>query len=354
VWTTDSSKEGRKFSDSSISYETDKILSYDNRGGFVSLTERIDPLSKIKGEFFYSSNDLEYRRLNINPIFNSDIKKYMVVFYLIPNVGAEEEAIHYLLVDKKGKIVYTSQGAGGTYPDLSLEGGSWNPDTIVGMNYIDESSDDGFVSLYSIGYDNPFGYLILAECTLKETFGIDEIRKVDLRREGGTLVPSKKKEVYKRNQRLLQSKYGYGESGEEVQHTNVLVIDVPITVLKEYGGDLTRKEVEQNIKRNLSMGVYPLINWKYPRADIVIDQIDSASVSISCEWLGGDYTYTLLRKTGEEDWEVIDYIVAPERGTLEWTDDTISTNTTYMYTIRIELDDLQYPLYNIVTIRTAE
>lgn len=350
VLTTDTALDGKRYSNTNVFYESNRIQSWDNEGGFISLAIPIHASWWISGETYFEADDFEYQEVNLNPIMNPDVADSMVVIYCIPNVLNTERAIHHLIVDKQGKITYCSQGEGYSYSNLQpIAGGLYNPSTVYGMTYVDESSDECFISLYCCGYENSTQYVILGEYTID--MSAQESTVIDVRQEGGCIRPLNRPDAYRRNHRLLQSKYGYGEDGEEVPQNGVIIIKAPITLLKDYGGSFVQEDAEAYIKRYLHIASTCIIEWEYPKSTISVDLKTDGEVTINYTW-EGEYAYFLLRRVvGETDWTELDVQAFPARGDLSYVDTTIVTGTFYEYAIKI-IDgfDNEYPLSNLITV----
>ena len=353
VFTTNTALDGQRYSDTNVFYESDKILSIDEHGGIVSLSTKIHPSWTIKGKYFYKAEDFEYTRLNLNPLSNKQMLDHIAVFYMIPGADSEDRAIHHLLVDRSGIIRYTSQADGFVYDNLQLtnEDGSFNANTVVGLKYIsDHDSVDTFVTMYTAGYDNTFGYAVLAEVSFLDLAKPEDQYIYDVRRPGGTLDLETLEDAFRANPKLLQSIHGYGEDGQEIPLNGVVIISVPLTLLDEYGGVLKEEAVKQLVTQHLDASVYPIIQWDYPASQIDIDPTESDQLTLSWTWEGPDLTYVLYRKKNPTGtWEVIHTLEDPEEAVLTYVDTDVESSGVYYYTIGIEAQGVSFPYGNTIS-----
>lgn len=352
---TNTGLEGARYSNTEIFYETDKILSWDEDSGKIALGIKVLPSWSISGNTFYEADDYQYTSIDLNPLANKTLLDQTVVFYLVPGVDSEDSAIHHLVVDRSGVITACSQGEGFAHSSLKLlfDDGSYNNSTVIGMPYISgDINEDTFVTLYTAGADNANGYCILAEVSfLDRNFPEDQI-VYDVRREGAIISPSAFDDVIKANPKILQSVLGYGEFGEEIPRNGVVTFNVPITVLSDYGGDLSEADVKKLITQHLDSAVYPLIKYDYPVSEVDVDATVTEELTLSWTWEGPNQTYELLRRANPTDaWEVIHTLIAPPRGTLTHTDSGLDVNAVYYYTVRITENDIVFPNGNSVAAR---
>lgn len=346
VFSTNQALDGTRYSSTEIFYETDKILSWDERSGKVALGCKVLPSWTIDGRYYYEADDYEYTGIDLNPLANKNMLNKSVVFYLVPDVDDEDHAVHHLVVDRMGVIVECSQDRGFAHPNLQLltPAGAYNPNTVVGLTYISETGADSFVSLYTAGQDNTYGYCILAEVSfLDRNFPEDQIA-YDVRRDGAVISPSRFSEVIQANPKILQSLLGYGEYGEEVPRTGVVVFRPPLTLLSDYGGDLSEDDVRVLLTQHLDSAVFPLIEYQYPVSEIDVDSTTAGQLDLSWSWEGDDLTYELMRRTNPTDqWVTVNTQVDPARATLVYSDTGLVADTVYYYTVKITENGITYP-----------
>jgi hypothetical protein len=361
AYTTDVSLEGkrafkREDADPSVVanaenvfYEADKIVSVDNQGGFVFFSTPLDPQDTYYASFSYEAKSLEYINLNLNPISNKEVVDHMYVFYIHPDANSNDRAIHYLKVDRSGEIVYCSQGLGRSHPNLQPlnADNSVNTDTVVGMKYRSLVDSNSFIEKYCVPFQNDYAYYVLCEVVVLETEQEEDSFVVDVRRDGAVLKQEMFKKAIRANNKILQSKLGYGPEGQEVPENGVLLLNVPVIFFEEYGGIFSREEAEKALKTYTNQSVYTIIDWTYEKAQLSGWSKTSGIVNLEMTWEGPELTYNLYRKeNNNEEWELIYTIENPAEGTVEYMDSGLTSGTNYYYSVRITKDGVLLPHSN--------
>lgn len=355
VLSTDTSREGERFGSGDVFFETDKILSWDNRGGFVALGIDIHRSWSFSATYYYEADDFEYNLVSLNPINNKRVYDHTFVFYMIPDVNVNDRSIFHLVVDHNGTIVETSQGPGGiAYPNLQLvdDAGNFNSDTVIGLKYISDIETDTFITRHTAGFQNDDGYMVIAEVTALDTGIVENQLDVDVRRPGGVPKEEEFDNAIRSNPRLLQSRIGYGKDGQEVPENAVMIVDAPLSLQEDYGGELTAGEAERLLRRDIPSAGYAVINWVYPRSELSgqANLVDGADLSWT--WEGPSLTYTLYRRdnlSGEKS--VVTTISSPSEGTISYTDLDVVAGEVYHYSVSITENSVEFPDSNTVSIR---
>lgn len=356
AFTTDGQLEGTRYSDTEVFYESDKILTWDNRSGIVGLGTKVHPSWTMRAQYYYEADDYEYSLRNLNPLQERDAKDYLFIFYCVPNVDADDRGIHHLVVDSDGVIIYSSQSNGFAYPNLQLKDsdGLYNPETVVGLKYISDIESDTFVTRYAVGYDNTNAYAILAEVVLNHLGWEEDQLEIDVRRKGGVVSSEAFSRAIRANPRILQSFLGYGEDGQEIPLTNVMYIRAPITLLEDYGGDLTQDQAEDLITQHLNSAVSPIIEWQYPASELSGDSTEAAQVDLTWTWEEPGLTYKLYRKTNPTGaWEEIHSVASPAYGGISYTDTDVVSGGVYYYLVRTNDGSYDYPGGNSLAVKVA-
>ena len=352
--TTDKVKEGNRFEDTEIFWESEIISSIDEQNGFISLREDFQPGDSFKGCFFYKKENFEYSKLNLNPIYNKDSLNHHYVFYCIPDVYDYETSIHYIKVNRAGRIVYCSQGDGlaserASYPCLSIrdEQGSINLNTIVGSRYKGENS---FISMYSFLGENEYRYHILGEVSFKEQTNIDEVFNFDMRREGGVLKESKRSIAFRRNRILLQSRYGFGEHGIRYSKSNSHMIEIPLDLTEEYGGVYTKDEIENLVERKMPGFSFNFIDWVHPKGSMIATNESVGSINLEIESYSNDSKVLVYKKNTEQgEYELLQEVQGSSN-LYSLVDSDINSGSIYYYCITIKVGDKEYPRHNEVEV----
>ena len=352
VWTTDEALDGKRFSDTERFYEIGKILCWDNQSGIVALSESLLPSWQFAAEYYYTADDLEYTGLNFNPIQNKMLLDKSVIFYVVPNADTDDRGLHYLIVEADGRISYCSQSLGFSYPNLQLKhsDGSFNSDTVIGLKYISDIEPETFITKYTVGYENSFAYLVLAEVNVLDRSSLDRVYIYDVRREGNSLAV-KDVNTFSKNPRALHSVYGYGEDGAMVPLNNVAVIQVPLDLLSDYGGNLEKDHAIQLLKKYLVLGTYPIVEWVYPWSEVTCDVSISSVVTLSWSWEGPDYFYRLYRRFNPGDeWKLIYETSSVTPLTFTYEDTDVQTDDAVYYEVRL-VKDYEFPAPYSTTVK---
>lgn len=352
IYTTDQALSGVRYSNTDVFFESDKIASYDNQNGFIALATEIFPNNNYWAKFYYVADDYEYTLVNLNPITNKRMKDHTYVFYCVPDVGDADRAIHYLLVGPDGRIKDTSQNLGLTHPNLKLKNAdsTFNANTVVGMLYMSDI-EDSFLARFGASYANTNAYLILAEVSAVDVSMLEDQLVVDVRRPGGVIKPDMFAAVIAKNPRILQSYLGYGPKGQVVPEVNVMVLEPPLSLLEDYGGQLTQDQAEQSLKVHMPVSGHAVIHWVYPKTSVAATSFIVSQVAITMTW-EGEFTYRLYRREALSDqWVVLHNEVNPAFGEITYADITALSDRVYQYACSILDGDIEYPMSDIVTIK---
>ena len=334
VLSTDNSLEGLRYGSENVFYETDKILDVDNANGFISLGIDILPSWDFVASYYYEADDYEYTGIDLNPVYNSSIQDKVVVIYCKPDQTniVTDTAIYHLVVDDDGKIVDTND------PDLALwsAGPSPNTNTIVGDSY------DDFITNYCTNGSSGIGYMVLVELLVSAEGDLRDTIVYDVRSKG--LRPTSDS-VLAANPRLVNSAIMDNDQGLLVPKNNVVVIELPYSLLESYGGNLTEAKILDSVKRHLSVEVYPVIKWTGPDSNLSATQTASGEAELTMTW-DGPATYKLYRKTNiTEDWTEIHSVTQtsePTNRIIQHTDTGLTAGV-YYYEVRLTVDSVEYP-----------
>lgn len=352
--TTDAALEGVRFSETDVFYESDKILSWDNPDGIIALGLELHRSWQFSATYYYEADDYEYTLVDLNPLTNPDVLDYTFVFYMIPDTNVEDRAIHHLVVDASGTIISASQEQGFSYPNFQLlnADNSFNSDTVIGLKYISDIIEDTFITRYTAGFENSFAYGILAEVSVVDISMIEDQFEVDVRRSGAVIKPELFEEVIQANPKILQSYLGYGEDGQEVPQSAVMVLKAPLSMLEDWGGVLSQEAAERLLRIYMPSAGHAVIEFEGPSSVLSGWSESIGIVSLEATWEGPDYDYRLYRRpniTGE--WALIDTVSSPPEGTILYTDLNVSSGETYYYSVRIYDGDFEYPAYNSLGVK---
>lgn len=340
VLTTDSSLHGKRYSNTEVFYEADQIRSWDNEGGFVALATKLHPSYQLAAQYYYEADDYEYVGYNLNPLYNKSVTDKMIVYYIIPDVDPDDQAIHHLVVDREGIIRECSQARGFSYENLKLldSDGNYNPNTVIGLKYVSDLSTDTFISKFTVGYNNDKAYGILAEVVLLNLDDLDDMLLYDVREKGASLRADTLEDALKANPRILQSAVMYGEDGQEIPKNKVVILRAPLTLRDDYGGTLPKEQAEKLLTQHLDSSCLAVIDWEYPRVELEAWSTITGQVDLSWDWQGPDCSYRLYRRpTPAGEWEEIAVLVGSLTPVdLSYTDENVTAGDVMYYTVRVE------------------
>lgn len=340
VLSTNSSLEGERWADTDVFIDTQSIASWDNYGGFVTIGTKILPSYSVRATYVYRSRELDYTALNLNPFLNRSIEDKMIVFYVIPNVGAAVRAMHHLIVDRDGYIVECSQQETTSYPGLQLKNlsGDYNPDTVIGTSYLD------FLEEYAVGYPNDNAYAILAEINNIFTETVDELTIVDVREQGDSIKEERVYETLKRAAKLAQTRYFYGPDGQEIPKAHVLVAEPPLTLLEGYGGSLTKERAESLMREQIASDVHVVFDWTFPSTEYTLES-DNEEVTITWKWINSQAEYRVYYKTNAVGEWLLLHTEPPTsiRDDMTYVHTGLNAGDVMYYCVRAVVDGVEFP-----------
>ena len=329
VYTTDGSvSPGTEYN--GVAIEVLRQGGADSDSGFVWTDVGMKPEWTYYTDFTYTASDFDLENLELNPLLNPNIREGSYVVYCIPDLPDGETSIHWAYL-KDGIVTDTSQGPGGSYPNLQLTDafGVYNPDTIIGLTAAELSS--------LLGGDN----LLICIVGLKNIPELEKVFAVDVRRSGPQLGVDAA-ELFKYNPRALYTDIGYGLHGQSVPGAGAIIVDVPIDVLESHGGLLTADSVRTELERFLPATSYVVINWTYPKPELVIKTETSGTVGVTARF-DGDGVYKLLRRDNENSpWTQLNTFTPVSDADIVFSDTTPTSGKRYYYAVQVDT----YPVGN--------
>ena len=362
AYSTDGSLEGKRAfkAESSVIenvknvfYETDKIVSFDNRNGFVLFNIELNPNESYHSSYFYESHDLEYNLVDLNPIQNKDALSHTYVFYMHPDANSNDRAIHHLKIDRSGTIVETSQNLGRNHENLQAlnKDETANTSSIIGMKYNSSSSSKTFLSEYCLPYNTDYAYYVLCEVIVTEVSEEEDSFIIDVRREGGVIKEASFEDAIRANPRVLQSALGYGEEGQEVPENAVVVINAPVELLESYGGVLTKLKAEKLLKAYTNQAVHSIVDWVYDKPELTGWSKVAKEIELSMTWEGPGLDYNIYRRENDiDEWKLIKTLENPVEGSILYVDKELASAKTYYYSIRVVRDAILLPHGNSLAV----
>ena len=328
-YTTDNAKNNIKIYDSNIRWKSNVIDSVDEKNGFIYLKESISLNNEniIKATYYSYAEEFLMQNLNVNPIFN-EYKNCRYVVYLKPIditeslvFDANVKRLFYLVVDNNNAIIYKSDES------ENIE------------NY------DDFKSQKTYPFNNEFNYLVLGDIYYKDPSNIEDCFSFDLRTKNKFV----KDEIFNQNHRTLQSKFGYGESGQKIKRTNIKLAACSDIVFNKSENDFLTEfnttsdfqtiRFKNNPELNFKVESYSvendvrrlILNWKYQgpgNYNIIGKSTTDANLSI----LNLDNQTNRYKRSGSKYnyYQLLENI-PQEYNEIEWTLTYIPDNTTSSY-----------------------
>lgn len=279
--TTDTLKSGDEYV-TGVNWDTSKILSWDSNSGLVHLDLNVKDYWIMEATYYYTEIYYEFAGLNLNPLTNPEVLDYYYVFYVVPKSAAnsnlgQEASIYFLKVGQDGIIRECSQDNEYGAPDIST--------TVVGMRYgranpvatvtadnhalthiFDVEYIDSFLKEYTIESntgDNgqTHRYLVLAEIAVVKQSSAASTTLLDIRQSGGGIKEEYLQAAKEANPEVSWfSNVGIG-GGMAYPAKSVAVVNLPWTLLSEYGGRLNTDQIRATVKRHMGYGSYPIIRY---------------------------------------------------------------------------------------------
>lgn len=344
VLTSNPDLVGTRYRSTAIEHEL-SIISWDNAQGIIQLGDRLPASYRLVANYPYESYDIVIPELDLNPIYNQLARTTTYVFYVIPDSVDGDRALQWLALDNDGVIIDCSQ------TDLKLLSGIvYNPNTVIGTLYF---STEGacFLDSYCVGGSNSHDYAVIAEINFRSTGQVDDTWLVDLNRQAGKLLPTRVQSVLEKNPTILQSTVVAGPNGQEYAQHNVMVVDVPIALLVDYGGTFTESLVDKLVSEVLPAHVTYLIRWRYPVVELTGESLSAGNVTLTWTWEGPNCDYRIYRRLNEnEDWVLYDTQLATSEADVVYSATETSAAIVY-YAVACVVDDQEYPVSNQVGVK---
>lgn len=105
--------------------------------------------------------------------------------------------------------------------------------------------------------------ILLARIQVRPNSTYENINIIDSRTRGGGILESIGRNIMKEvcPEAISYWDIGYWD-GEPYQENAVLIVKLPRHILKEFGGRLTKEEVEQAVKKHMALGVFYIIEYE--------------------------------------------------------------------------------------------
>ena len=337
IFTSNESKDGLSLN--GVEYRTKVIEGYDSESGLIYLNTTLDSGYTYKCDAFYRKQEFELKELNLNPVLNKNNRHHKFVIYCIPNASIWERSIHYLVVDENDIVVNCSQSVGLTYPSLQGEfEDKINELSIIGKSF--SYGEDSFSELYSFLHrENTNQYMILGELYLTSPSDPEDSFVFPIERDMDFF--KNKKKIYRSNRNILQSRFGYGLNGQNYAENKIAIVEIPIELLKEYGGDLERFEVLNYLDYFSQSSLNKIVKYVHPTVKVEY-RGDSESIKFKFRWPGPDCRVE-IQKRNDGEFTTVDTLSGEENVSLFWEDKKAIRNSLNVYRFRVLKNNIKYP-----------
>ncbi len=237
------------------------VLDIDRAKGLIYVSQSVRPTDKIVATYTYEQTYYTYRgfqvrdnffHLDLNPspghTFSVLQDKTLVIPGDFPSLyhGTKTEAPTKELLDRS-IYVYLR-------PVAAFSNGVLIPGSVR-TNAVFHTTEDYFTPGKPV-YD-PTVFL-LARVHVRPNSNVNDILIFDTRSRGGGVFP----EYLEKQPHLARDYWDIGAfDGAVVPSQGVVLIRLSKTILQEYGGRLTRAQVEESVQKYLAYGVLPLIAY---------------------------------------------------------------------------------------------
>lgn len=320
--TTDASLLGKKYNKTNLIWEAG-IVSCDEEYGFIELDFNLSENQIVFVDYFYKTKDFVFKEEDFNPFKNKQIldKKYFL--YLIPN--QINKSVYYFICDEDNIIEYSSK------KEFKIEiDGNYNENHMVGKSL------DLFRGKYCHGKNNIYQWMELGEVLFVDKSEIESLKEIQIK--GREAVQKKfKKDLFDRQWKSLQSKYGYGENGQTYQNNNILYIEVPLSLLKQE--DQSKEKIERAIKTHLPHYIEVIADYTYAESKLTFEVDSEVSIKVNISW-EEQGMYLLYRNTvnkylDETTSTPIGFFDSSEEEELFFEDTNVESGKKYYYYVKI-------------------
>jgi hypothetical protein len=109
---------------------------------------------------------------------------------------------------------------------------------------------------------NEPNHVLLGKILVRPNSSYENMKIIDTRKRGGGLKENIREELMRAVEPESQSYWDIGYwDGEPFSENGVVIVRLPLYILKEQGGQLTKDQVEQMVKRHIGFGNLPVIEY---------------------------------------------------------------------------------------------
>lgn len=226
------------------------VKDYDIQNGIFYLNENVSFKDDLYAQYSYFENFFEYKGYyneQLQTFFHLDLNLSVGHYSTLPMVTYinGEQKVEYKKVPSSkllNKVIHIY-----IVPD------SENGNSIRHCFSAEEWRN--------IQQSNPM-YLLLAKVQVREHTNVNEVIVMDARVRGGGISESLSTKTIDQRVKGRQRYWDIGNwDGKAFYRNGVLVISLPKSILKEYGGTLTEEYVRESIDKHVAYGTYFILEW---------------------------------------------------------------------------------------------
>lgn len=242
----------------------DGIVSVDRRNGIVNLSVNIKDTDIIESSYYFNESELELIDIDFNPINNISILEKRIIFYVVPNTNdTRSKTVFYLIVNRKGIIESTNQSDNSSLlSDISTQTFYYDKPSVdsTHLNFLDKYTVQAISTYQFTNISNP-KYLSLGDITVVQKDHPSNTVLFDIRKPGGGIKTREGliKKLLTINPELMWTTQVGAWNGVPYPGNAAMMIEIPTTIQKEFGGLFTAKEIREITERHMACGVYTII-----------------------------------------------------------------------------------------------
>lgn len=193
-------------------------------------------------------------------------------------------------------LVFSSESGETPETTPTITFGTPSTATLQLVNFLDQYTTSSYSSLtdeesrygLSSGFPNCFSrYLILADLSINPPLGLHDLARIDVREEGGGIIPEKYDEAKLLNPEAQWYRDFLRYDGQPTPGNAAVVIKLPAKLLDIF----SKEKIEEVIDENIPYGVKPLIRYYGYKPEILSISTASEGLLVCWEPMGAEFTY---------------------------------------------------------------
>lgn len=229
-----------------LSKFSDADISLNKTEGVIHLPVELLPTDRVFVRAYREVKDYTYMSLNLNPLHNRKLLKGRAVIYILPDSQLDESqiAVQHLVLDVDDNIV------------------DWSDPRLGDEELIEELAEGEGTAFerFQADYNK---VLILGVISISREASLNDLTFIDVREKGGGLAEDIEKNLPKFLEELPELQWISDDSvsGRSIPLLGSFTVDLPFSLLEEAGGHFTKADIEEIVKRHMSLGGFPVINY---------------------------------------------------------------------------------------------